>query len=152
MKGGVGTWAERGGLIVGALAVVNAYGDGDLRAGRWRAPATAAGLPTLARAGGRWVPASRFGPTPPSWPNAALDRPVLADAAVPRRTRFWRIRPVGTAVDGDAVRCFGWRGGQPEPATVELLAQDALTVAIERAVTKARGLGGVPGLADRSFG
>jgi hypothetical protein len=34
---------------------------------------------------------------------------------------------------------------------VELLAQDVLALAIERAVTQARGLGGVPGLADRSF-
>jgi L-aminopeptidase/D-esterase-like protein len=59
----------------------------------------------------------------------------------------WRIRPVGTAVDGDVV--FALSAGEVPVAsalTVELLAQDVLAAAIERAVTQARSLGGVPGL------
>jgi hypothetical protein len=41
-------------------------------------------------------------------------------------------------------------GGTPvrDPLVAELLAQDALARSIERAVTEARGAGGVPGLAD----
>jgi hypothetical protein len=40
-------------------------------------------------------------------------------------------------------------GGPPADALrVELLAQDALAIAIERAVTQARGVAGIPGLAD----
>jgi L-aminopeptidase/D-esterase-like protein len=85
--------------------------------------------------------------------NAALDRPALADVARAAADALsWRIRPVGTAVDGDVV--FAISAGEaasPSPLTVELLAQDVLALAIERAVTQARGLGGVPGLADRSF-
>jgi L-aminopeptidase/D-esterase-like protein len=82
--------------------------------------------------------------------NAGFDRPALADVARAAADALsWRIRPVGTAVDGDVVFAISAGEAASESAlTIELLAQDALVVAIERAVTRARGLGGVPGLAD----
>jgi L-aminopeptidase/D-esterase-like protein len=61
----------------------------------------------------------------------------------------WRIRPVGTAVDGDIVFAVSVGGAvAAHPLVVELLAQDAVTAAIERAVTRARGTAAVPGVAD----
>lgn len=158
MKGGVGTWAvARGDLIVAALAVVNAYGDVVDAEGRVLAGARAGSgfADARARLVAGEVPASRFGNTTLAVvaTNAALDRPALADVARAAADALsWRIRPVGTAVDGDVV--FAISAGEaasPSPLTVELLAQDVLALAIERAVTRARGLGGVPGLADRSF-
>jgi L-aminopeptidase/D-esterase-like protein len=61
-----------------------------------------------------------------------------------------RITPVGTAFDGDMV--FAVAAGDVEPATpmeVELLAQHATAIAIERAVRQARGTDAVPGLGEK---
>jgi L-aminopeptidase/D-esterase-like protein len=155
MKGGVGTWAvAQGDLLVSALAVTNAYGDvvngqGRVLAGAREGDGWADARARLAA--GR-VPTSRFGNTTLAVvaTNAGLDRHVLGDVARAAADALsWRIRPVGTAVDGDVV--FAISAGEveaPSPLTVELLAQDVLAVAIERAVTQARGLGGVPGLGD----
>ena len=156
MKGGVGTWAATGGdVIVGALAVVNAYGD--VLNGAGGVLAGARGETGFADARAHLVageaPSTRFGNTTLAVvaTNAALDRQALAEVARGAADALsWRIRPVGTAVDGDIV--FALSVGEvaaPNPLTVELLAQDALCGAIERSVTEARGLGGVPGLADR---
>jgi L-aminopeptidase/D-esterase-like protein len=155
MKGGVGTWAERAGdLVVGALAVVNAFGDVLAADGRILAGArTAAGFADArARvvAGERAV--RRWGNTTLAvvGTNAPLDRHQLAEVARSAADALsWRIRPVGTPVDGDVVFAVATGGGPPADALrVELLAQDALAIAIERAVTQARGVAGIPGLAD----
>lgn len=156
MKGGVGTWAiARGDLIVAALAVVNAYGDVVDGTGRVLAGARGPTGPADARAhllaGGE--PAQRFGNTTlvVVGTNAGLDRWTLAEIARSAADALsWRIRPVGTAVDGDVV--FAVSAGGPvgaSPLVVELMAQDAVTAAIERAVTRARGTAAIPGLADR---
>jgi L-aminopeptidase/D-esterase-like protein len=155
MKGGVGTWAiDRGDLTVAALAVVNAYGDVVDGAGRVLAGARGPAGPVDARAqllaGGE--PAQRFGNTTlvVLGTNAGLDRWTLAEIARAAADALsWRIRPVGTAVDGDVV--FAVSAGGPvaaSPLVVELMAQDAVTAAIERAVTRARGTAAIPGLAD----
>jgi L-aminopeptidase/D-esterase-like protein len=155
MKGGLGTWAVRqGDLVVGALAVVNAYGDVVDSQGRVLAGAREGSgfADTRARLAAGTPPTSRFGNTTLAVvaTNAALDRGVLGDVARAAADALsWRIRPVGTEVDGDVV--FAVSAGEvegPGPLTVELLAQDVLATAIERAVTQALGLGGVPGLAD----
>jgi len=155
MKGGVGTWGVRvGDLVVGALAVVNAYGDVVDAAGRVlagaRGPSGFADARAQLAAG---VGAQRrFGNTTLAvvGTNAALDRSQLGEVARAAADALaWRIRPVGTAVDGDIV--FAVSPGTvalADALQVELLAQDALAVAIERAVTQARGQGSVPGLAD----
>jgi L-aminopeptidase/D-esterase-like protein len=155
MKGGVGSWAVRAGdLVVGALAVVNAFGDVVGADGRILAGArTDAGFVDVrARLAGGAPPFRRWGNTTLAvvGTNAALDRAQLEEVARSAADALsWRIRPVGTAVDGDIVFAASTAGGPPvDPVQVELLAQDAVAAAIERAVTRAAGLGGVPGLAD----
>lgn len=155
MKGGVGTWSVRAGdLVVGALAVVNAYGDvldadGRILAG---ARGDAGFADARARLVGGVQPVQRWGNTTLAvvGTNAAPDRHALTEVARAAADALsWRIRPVGTAVDGDVVFAVATgTGAAADAMRVELLAQDVLAVAIERAVTQARGLGGVPGLAS----
>jgi L-aminopeptidase/D-esterase-like protein len=60
-----------------------------------------------------------------------------------------RITPVGTQYDGDVI--FAVSVGDVTPATalsVELLAQEATAMAIERSVRLAVGTEEIPGLAD----
>jgi len=156
MKGGVGTWSVRAGdLVVGALAVVNAFGDVVNVGGQVLAGARdGAGF---ADARGRLLagaqPFRRWGNTTLAvvGTNAALDRHQLADVARGAADALsWRIRPVGTQVDGDIVFTVSTGGGPTDAMRVELMAQDALVSAIERAVTLAAGLGGVPGLGEGS--
>ena len=155
MKGGVGTHAVRtGGLVVAALAVVNAYGDvvgadGRVLAGAREGSGFADARARLAAGASA---ARRFGNTTlvVVGTNAELDRHQLADVARAAADALsWRVRPVGTAVDGDVVFAVSTGGeDMPDPLRVELLAQDVTAQAIERGVTQASGLGGVPGLAD----
>lgn len=155
MKGGVGTWSVRADrLVVGALAVVNAYGDvvgadGAVIAGARAETGYADARAQLAA--GR--PAQRrFGNTTlvVVGVNARLDRHQLRDVARAAADALsWRIRPVGTAVDGDVTFAVALGDAGPADALqVELLAQDATVQAIERAVRSAKGVEGVPGLAD----
>jgi len=156
MKGGLGTAALASGeLVVGALAVVNAYGDvvdtdGRVIAGAREGDGFAGARARLAAGTGA---SHRFGNTTlvVVGTNADLDRAQLSEVARAAADALaWRVRPVGTAVDGDVV--FAVSVGVvplPDPLRVELLAQDVTAIAIERAVTQAQGLGGVPGLADR---
>lgn len=159
MKGGVGTWSVRSGeLIVGALAVVNAFGDVRGEDGRILAGA---------RGEDGWVDAVRYlasGGRPAgsfSRPganttlvvvgtNARLDRLRLYQVAkMAADALSWRVTPAGTAVDGDivfAVSCGELEVG--DAMGVELMAQQAAARAIERGVTTAKGTPEVPGLAD----
>jgi L-aminopeptidase/D-esterase-like protein len=161
MKGGVGTWSVRqGDMVVGALAVVNAFGDvrdgaGNIIAGA-RGPAgfvdarrhlAAGGSPggTLARGGGNTtlvVVAT----------NADLPRGALVEVArMSADALAQRVTPVGTQVDGDIVFALS-TATMPVSVSmgVEMMAQEAVAVAIERGVRTARGAAGVPGLADSS--
>jgi len=155
MKGGVGSWSVRAGdVVVGALAVVNAFGDVRDAAGRILAGARGNDGFTDARAllaaGG--AVGAPFGHTTlvVVATNGDLDRPALAEVARAAADALsWRITPVGTAVDGDVVFAVA-TGDIPvgSPVMAELLAQDATAMAIERAVMRARGAAEVPGLAD----
>ena len=82
--------------------------------------------------------------------NVELDRHELGDVARTAADALaWRIRPVGTAVDGDIVFAVSPGGvASRDPLQIELMAQDALAMAVERAVVTARGVEGVPGLDD----
>jgi len=79
-----------------------------------------------------------------------VERAQLAEVARSAVDAMARcITPVGTQFDGDIV--FAVSVGATPPATpvmVELLAQRATAVAIERAVRMAKGTKEVPGLAD----
>jgi L-aminopeptidase/D-esterase-like protein len=155
MKGGLGTWAQQqGDLVVGALAVVNAFGDvrdesGHIIAGARTDSGFADGRQHIASGGS---PVTRFGNTTlvVVGTNANLDRAALGHVARAAADALsWRITPVGTEFDGDVV--FAVSVGDRRAATpmqVELLAQTATATAIERAVTQARGTAEIPGLAD----
>lgn len=159
MKGGLGLWAARSGeVVVGALAVVNPFGDvrdstGRILAGA-RGPSgfvdtarylASGGAPagSFARAGGNTTLAV-------VGTNARLDRLQLREVARAACDALARhITPVGTAFDGDVV--FAVSVGEQavaSPLMVELLAQQALGGAVERAVRLAKGTPQVPGLAD----
>jgi L-aminopeptidase/D-esterase-like protein len=159
MKSGVGTWAEcRGDVVVGAIAVVNAYGDvrdaeGRILAGARGPDGFVDARRYLANGG---VPGGGF-----SREGANTTLVVVATNTNTSRLELQnvaqmagdamgqRITPVGTAFDGDIV--FAVSTGDAVPATmleVELLAQQATAIAIERAVSQAKGTADVPGLMD----
>jgi L-aminopeptidase/D-esterase-like protein len=159
MKGGVGTWAMRSGeIVVGALAVVNAFGDIRDAAGAIIAGARAehgfvdatAYLASGGTPGGSLASSGANTSLVVVATNAHLDRielRELARAAADGMAR--RITPVGTRFDGDIV--FAVSAGEApvaQPVMVELLAQRATETAVERAVRLARGTKEVPGLAD----
>ncbi len=160
MKGGVGTWSVRSGeLIVGALAVVNAFGD--VRGGDGQILAGARGekgwvdAASYLAGGGR--PAGSFSRPGANTTlvvvatNARLDRLGLYQVAkMAADALSWRITPVGTAVDGDIVFALSCGGVEvADSMGVELLAQQAVAQAIERGVGTAKGTPQVPGLADQ---
>jgi L-aminopeptidase/D-esterase-like protein len=159
MKGGVGAaLATAGAASVGALAVVNAFGD--VRDGRGRIIAGA-------RRNGAWLDsarllrdqtdAPRFGSAAmenttlavviASAPMSRVELQQLAHAAAAALLR--RITPAGTTFDGDVVFAIAPLDGRAAPVLqMETLAVEALEEAIERAVRTARGRDGIPGLAD----
>ncbi len=160
MKGGVGTWSLTlpGGVIVGALVVVNAYGDvWDDEQGKILAGARDAST-------GRFLDTARMLVTaelPTGFAthttlcvvatNAKLTKEEankLAQLAHDGLARV--IRPVHSLYDGDTA--FALSLGElraPLPALGEATAQVVAT-AVKRAVRLARGIPGVPGLADTS--
>ena len=158
MKGGLGTWAERvGDVVVGALAVVNAFGDvrdadGAIIVGA-RAERGFVDAAAYLSAGG--VPGGRFAAAGANTTlvvvatNARVERLALVDVARAGADALaQRITPAGTAVDGDVV--FAASAGDlaaGSAAMIELLAQRAAATAIERAVRLAKGTAAVPGLA-----
>jgi L-aminopeptidase/D-esterase-like protein len=154
MKGGVGSaGVRRDDLVVAALAVVNAFGDvvdagGRVLAGA-RGPQGFVDARAHLLAGGE--AAQRFGHTTlvVVGTNATLDRWALADVARAAADALsWRIRPVGTAVDGDIVFAVSVGGLAAPPLAVDLMAQDVVTAAIERGVTQSRGTVAIPGIGD----
>lgn len=159
MKGGVGTWAERSGdVVVGALAVVNAFGD--VRDGSGKIIAGARGTKGFVDAarhlanggvpGGSFARAGANTTLVVVGTGARMERIQLAEVARSAADAMaQRITPVGTPFDGDIV--FAVSVGDQPPATpvmVELLAQRATATAIERAVRMAKGTSQVPGLGD----
>lgn len=160
MKGGLGTWAVAAGeIVVGALAVLNPFGDvrdhdGAIVAGARRPDgAFADAVRLLARGEGRATSFSRPGQNTTLAvvvTNAQLDRQGLFEAARMAADALARhVTPVGTAFDGDIVFALATAEVPVrEPLQVELLAQEALGEALVRGVRYARGLAGVPGCAD----
>jgi L-aminopeptidase/D-esterase-like protein len=159
MKGGVGCWVETvGPLAVGAVAVVNAFGD--VRDGEGRILAGA-------RDGeGRFVDSARHLAAGPALrpdvraghnttlavvaTNAALSRTAVQElASASGAALHRRITPAGTSFDGDVIFSLCAHEGPEVPAIqVEALAVRVLEVAIERAVRLAAGRDGIPGLRD----
>jgi L-aminopeptidase/D-esterase-like protein len=160
MKGGVGSWSERSGdVVVGAIAVVNAFGDvhdasGGILAGARREDGSFAGAAAFLASGGRpgaYLSAAHHTTLVVVATNAALDRVVLGGVARAGADALARrIAPSGTAVDGDIVFACA-AGTVTAPAMqVEQMARAATEMAVERAVRMARGRDGIPGLADKA--
>jgi L-aminopeptidase/D-esterase-like protein len=159
MKGGIGCWMEQvGELAVGAVALVNAFGD--VR------DAQGAILAGARDANGRFIDSARLLADGPSSrvaesagrnttlavvaTNAALSRTSVQElAGASCAAMHRRITPSGTSYDGDVVFALCAHEGPTVPAIqVEALAVRALEMAIERAVRLAVGRDGVAGLRD----
>jgi L-aminopeptidase/D-esterase-like protein len=148
MKGGLGAGAVTAGdLSVRAIAVVNALGDvrdasGAIVAGA--RDANEAWIDTAAWISDGRNDRTRFGDVAGRnttlcvvCTNAALDRVRLAALArASAAALFRRITPVATAFDGDIIFTTAPLAGGvvADQAQVELLAVNALEIAIERAV------------------
>jgi L-aminopeptidase/D-esterase-like protein len=149
LKGGVGTASVRvGEATVGALVVLNAVGDVLDESGQ-----------LLGRAGEEETPGPGDPPAGVSTTigvvatDLALDKAGatrLAQAAHDGLARA--VCPAHTAFDGDtffALSTASARGRTwPVPVAITAAAADVVATAIRRAARLARGLGGVPGLAD----
>jgi len=157
MKSGIGTWAERrADVVVGSLAVVNAFGDvrngsGEILAGARSREGFVDARRYLADGGAPGGAFARRGSNTTLvvvGTNADLNRQELRSVAQMTTDALGqRITPVGTMYDGDVV--FAMSVGRATPPTklsVELLAQQATATAIERAVQLAVGTEQVPGL------
>jgi L-aminopeptidase/D-esterase-like protein len=168
MKSGLGTASiqlERG-IVVGALAVVNALGDvvdastGAIVAGA-RASAGASLNPGEAGyfADTRDVMRMLLGMSPLSFSrdsntvlgvvavNAALTKPQATKIAQMAQDGVARsIRPAHTMFDGDSIFALATGGTEADVSTLGAFAAEALSQAILRAVRMAAPAGGLPGL------
>jgi len=159
MKGGVGTWSVTlgGGVVVGALAVVNAYGDVmDDRTGTI--------LAGVRRPGGKgfldMARALRTGEVPPE--SGIGENTTLAVVATSARltkeaanglARIAHdglarvIAPAHTLFDGDTVFVLSPGDAEVDPVSLGSAAVDVVAEAVKRGVLRAKSAGGVPGLA-----
>ena len=160
MKAGVGSASIRlpNGLVVGAIAVVNAVGDiidpltGRVVAGTRNADGTLADVRRLLRAG----------PTAPPRVGENTTIAVVATNARLRKDQAGRmalmaddglaraINPSHTMGDGDTVFALatGRWNGTADVTTIGALAAEALSEAVVRAATQARGLAGFASARD----
>jgi len=146
MKGGLGTASKRldgTDAIVGALVVCNAVGevlddDGRIIAGS-----------RIAHYG---PPHAQSGPATVLvcvMTNAILDKArcvhvsKMASAGIARA-----VRPAFTFFDGDIIFCGATQAVDVEPNLIGMAAADVVAEALRRGVRAAKGLHGVPGLAD----
>lgn len=164
MKGGVGTWSVRAGdVVVGVVAVVNAFGDvhdaqGHVIAGARKASGGFVGSAAYLSRGGMTAGAL----SPPYRTsqghnttlvvvatNAKLGRLQLdgvAKAAGDGLAR--RIVPIGSPFDGDVIFACSAGSVEAPPIQIEQMAREATEMTVERAVRLAKGRDGIPGLAD----
>jgi L-aminopeptidase/D-esterase-like protein len=163
MKGGLGTASISlpNGLVVGALAVVNAVGDvvdplsGQVVAGlRTEDGKSLANIQALIRSGAL---GSSTAPRPGAnttiavvATNARLTKAEVARMALMADDGLARaIRPSHTTGDGDTVFALATgQWGPASPTIVGALAAEALAEAIVRAVVQAQALGGLPAARD----
>jgi L-aminopeptidase/D-esterase-like protein len=148
MKGGLGTASKRiegTDAIVGAVVVCNAVGDvidedGSVIAGS-RITHTQAGT-AVVESGGNTVLACVM-------TNAILDKARCVHVAKMAAAGIARaVRPAFTFFDGDIVFCGATQTVDVEPNLVGMAAADVVAAALRRGVRAAKGLHGVPGLAD----
>jgi L-aminopeptidase/D-esterase-like protein len=148
MKGGLGTHSANipgTDVVVGALVVCNAAGDviddtGHVIAGARDADGVAPSWPSLR--GQSTVLACVA-------TNAKLDKGRLTHVARMAAGGITRsVRPAHTFYDGDIVFCAATGYVDCDPSQVGAMAADVVAEALRRGVRAAKGLHGVPGLAD----
>lgn len=144
VKGGIGTASARAGeAIVGAIVVCNAVGDvidddGSVIAGT-RSP-----QPTRSLEGAGPSTVLVCVAT-----NATLDKGTAVHVARMASAGIARaVRPAFTFYDGDVVFCAATQQVEGEPNFVGEVAADVVAHALRRGVRAAKGLAGIPGLAD----
>lgn len=160
MKGDLGSVCLRGpdGLLVAALVVVNALGDvrdydtGQIIAGTRTAPEAFTLVDSAAQIR-RGIVRRQFGE-----PNTTLG--VVATTACLTREQAQKvaqmghnglaraITPIHTLFDGDVVFVLAQPQVQADIHVVGLLAEEALRLAVDRAIKKAHGLGVLPAYED----
>jgi L-aminopeptidase/D-esterase-like protein len=162
MKGGVGTASERtsGGLIVGALAAVNASGEvieprtGRMLAGARRDDGTFEEMTEALRAGTFWRPEAPIEDTVlvVVATNADLTKEQANRLATVCHDGIARaVRPAHTQGDGDIIFTLAtgdYALAAYDDRVVEALATRAVERAIVRGVMCATSLGGVPSVSD----
>lgn len=164
MKGGVGSWSVRGGdVVVGVIAVVNAFGDvydasGSVIAGARKESGgfvnSAAYLSKGGMTAGALSPPYRTSTSHNTTlvvvcTNAKLGRVQLGGVAQASGDGLARrIVPIGSPFDGDVIFACSAGSVEAPPIQVEQLAREATEMAVERAVKLAKGRDGIPGLAD----
>jgi L-aminopeptidase/D-esterase-like protein len=157
VKGGLGTTSRAlpGGLVVGALVVVNAFGDiRDPRTGRIVAGARDPAEPQRFADTAAQMRAGKvrraFG-VPPNTTlgvvatNAAFTKLQVTKVAQMGHLGLARvIQPVHTTLDGDVVFAVATGRVEADLNTVGMVGAECLAEAVLRGVLAARGLGGVP--------
>lgn len=164
MRGGFGTASVRGGgALVGACAVVNAFGDVfDPRSGEWLAGARSADGAQRSGTEEAFLGGYRREPFPAGNTTLAvvataddLSREELAGVARMAHGALSRaIRPVHTPMDGDIVIALstGAAGRKGNPMQAAVLATRALERAIVDAVRSATGAYGLPAAGEMPGG
>ena len=168
MKGGVGTSSIQGphGLVVGALVVVNAFGDvldpisHKILAGA-RKSKRKVQMADSAKWMKRGVTPKRFGESRTSNPdafnttlgviatNAHLTKKEAHQVAQIAHSGLAKvISPLHTTFDGDVLFSLSCGKRRADVNTLGLLGEEALIDSVERAVTKAEGFGIVPAHQD----
>lgn len=144
-KAGIGSASVGdGSLVVGALVAVNAVGDvlderGGILAGS-RAPEGAPVVPLALRA------QTVLGVVATNADLSKAEAHLVARAGQDAIARV--VTPAHTRYDGDVVFSLGTRQVAAAVDRICMLASEAIITAIRQAVRSARGLGGLPGLAD----
>jgi L-aminopeptidase/D-esterase-like protein len=159
VKSGIGSFSLTlaGGVVVAALAAVNAFGDvvdpasGRIVAGARVAPGKAGFADTSQRmlAGEQGGLARTNTTLVVVATNARLDKPQatrLAQAASLGMARA--IRPVWTQFDGDLAIALSLGSRSCDLNTLAVAAAEVVSQSILRSVRKARSLGGVPAIGD----
>jgi len=159
MKGGVGTWSITlpGGVVAGALAVVNAFGDvlddrtGQILAGA-RDPKT-----------GRFLNMAKMLQETEPPPGAGMGENttlavVATSAKLTKEEANWLARiahdglarviaPVHTLYDGDTIFALSLGSAKSNLLSLGAAAVEAVSEAVKRGVRMARTVAGIPGLA-----
>ena len=168
MKGGVGTSSIQGpkGIIVGALVVVNAFGDvldplsNKILAGA-RLSKESCQLANSSKWMKRGVARKQFGAVTPSGShafnttlgvvatNANFTKKELHQVAQIAHSGLAKvISPLHTTFDGDLIFTLSYGRKKADVNTVGLLGEAVLMKSVQRAVTKAKGFGILPAHQD----